>query len=991
MSGLHQQRSSWPPRRWGVVGFAAYVLLSLGLVLLLLIDPLIDGPSGLIKLAWFTSAPLSHGLDPCAWDYEGSWRIGSVSGDPRQLNFSVEPAINCATLSNITAVSFVADPFLYVPDNGTSAPAGSALAKLAGSESGSAVPWFAFFEMKNLGPYKGELGTAVSYDRGASWRYLGPALVEPFHLSYPLVMYDKDSNQYLMFAETIGSKEGSIRVYGTSAEAFPFGWKVVATKYPADPGWPSTRRWFQFGMPAKYVDTSPVYYRDRWWIFTTRVGTPPAGQPKYTLLLYTAETLLGEWKPHPAALAGVPYAPAPGGRVPFGIDADKRTARNGGRPFVLDGTIYRWAQDCTHYYGEAMTLLRADVADEQSYKESEVVRYEPTRDGVTWRSQRLHHVDVQRLPDGSWWGFADGDRYADGHMHFLAKEKWFVDLKAVVRQLILIQLGVVLMAAALLTAATSTAAAYVARRLFVCFPSSAGSAVGTALGRLRLATSKLQLAMPTSSAAAVGGGGGLLGTVAAVVVMLAAAVAVAVGLMAAFPALVPCPRWTISVPPLPTSPHFVPDRPFLDPAAPYDVTNLTVITGCSHGFFDRLENLVGSLQYWAPRSPVVVYDLGFTSAQLAQMRCWQGVEVRRFPWERYPAYVRERTNYAFKALVVQLGVEEAAKAALWLDCGLEVRSPLTPFAASMAAHGHVSAQQSTSPGRQGWPQGHMAEKYQAPYLNMTQAEYERVRYLPYCAAGVQGFVRGSAAHRLILLPAVACSLDKDRCIAPPGHSRDQHCYEQTAYTLNIRRHNFSTCLPREYGATSSTRKTSYDPRQSSAPIVVASRRHRQPKPYRPLLRRRPACRPDPPSNPWPSLASERADSSMWHASLGTRMQGYGRALLDFAVQAGCCAGLHVLAQTLLWAQVLAVLWHAQAESLVASGHRLLAFALPLPTLLRMTTTARGGAWGGGGGGGGGGGESLLRRAKTLLATAAAASAYLAIVSVATMRMTCNVV
>lgn len=41
---------------------------------------------------------------------------------------------------------------------------------------------------------------------------------------------------------------------------------------------------------CRYVDTAPVWFEGRWWIFTTRVGTPAAGQPKYTLLVYTADT-----------------------------------------------------------------------------------------------------------------------------------------------------------------------------------------------------------------------------------------------------------------------------------------------------------------------------------------------------------------------------------------------------------------------------------------------------------------------------------------------------------------------------------------------------------------------------------------------------------------------------------------------------------------------------------------------------------------------------
>lgn len=64
---------------------------------------------------------------------------------------------------------------------------------------------------------------------------------------------------------------------------------------------------------------------------------------------------------------------------------------------------------------------------------------------------------------------------------------------------------------------------------------------------------------------------------------------------------------------------------------------------------------------------------------------------------------------------------------------------------------------------------------------MQRADYLHVaRPLPRCAGGFQGFVRGSAAHRNILLPVVSCSLAPG-CMAA-GKSQDQG-----AFTLAIRR------------------------------------------------------------------------------------------------------------------------------------------------------------------------------------------------------------
>ena len=52
----------------------------------------------------------------------------------------------------------------------------------------SDTEWYAFFEMKNLALYRGEIGVAVSRDQGATWAHMGTALARPFHLSFPLVL-----------------------------------------------------------------------------------------------------------------------------------------------------------------------------------------------------------------------------------------------------------------------------------------------------------------------------------------------------------------------------------------------------------------------------------------------------------------------------------------------------------------------------------------------------------------------------------------------------------------------------------------------------------------------------------------------------------------------------------------------------------------------------------------------------------------------------------
>ncbi|GIM07718.1 hypothetical protein Vretimale_11792, partial [Volvox reticuliferus] len=419
----------------------------------------------------------------------------------------------------------------------------------------------------------------------------------------------------------------------------------------------------------------------------------------------------------------------------------------------------------------------------------------------------------------------------------------------------------------------------------------------------------------------------------------AMALVVAVTVMLALPSAVPCPRWMVIVRPFTSPPHYVPQQPFVDPAGPFDVSNLTIVSGCTMSFMDRLENLVGSLQYWEPRTPIVLYDLGFTSKQLAQIRCWRGVQVVRFPYEEYPAHVRETNNYAFKPLVFEHALERYP-VMLWIDCGLEVRDSLEPMREVLARDGYVGAQQSGAPADYSY-----TEMYAVPFFKLSEQEYDRIKNLPFCAGGLQGYVRGAASERLILGPAAACARDVN-CTSPPGHSRSNYMYDQTSFTLHIRLNNYSSCMPRETFCTSAVKKLSWDPTSSSAPIVLASRRHRWPKPYQNRVASQPAdCSPDPSTNPWRSVSSEHPETVTKSSSLLFKISFvYGQAAGDFIIQASCCLGFHLMAQGVLVAALL-----------VGELRRRLSASRGCPGGLSISLSSN--ASGGGGGGGSGGGAS----------------------------------
>lgn len=170
-----------------------------------------------------------------------------------------------------------------------------------------------------------------------------------------------------------------------------------------------------------------------------------------------------------------------------------------------------------------------------------------------------------------------------------------------------------------------------------------------------------------------------------------------------------------------------------------------------------------------------------------------------------------------------------------------------------------------------------------------------------------------------------CSL-RPTCIAPPGASRLNHNFDQTAFTLAIRTANY-TCLPRETHCMWSTKKLARAPRQPSQPIEIASRGHRLPKPYTSLLKKRgkSVCTPSR-EVPWAANAPTHSPSHMQRYSMSFRLQKiYLQPMLDALVQAGTCTDVHYIAHILFWVLCACVwggfsLWGIRCRALHDSWH-----------------------------------------------------------------------
>lgn len=311
----------------------------------------------------------------CEEDSEGSWSIGVFYGDsPFSLkpieamnvweNTSAawpvaNPIVTCGSVTDSGFPSnFVADPFLYVQ--------GDVL--------------YLFFETKNSLTRQGDIGVAKSVDNGASWEQLGVVLDEEWHLSYPYV-FDYNGQIYMM---PEGSQKGDLRLY--RADNFPLKWELekVILKRPL-------------------IDSFIMKHESRYYLFGsdhTRISTKKNGE----LEIWYSNSPLGPWKQHK--------------KNPV-YNTNKNTgARNGGRPFVYNGNVYRVGQDDGETYGKRVRVFKIEVLTPYNYREVEVELglEKPTKGRNAWNGARSHHLDVQRLPSGKWIAVSDGDRTASGDM-----------------------------------------------------------------------------------------------------------------------------------------------------------------------------------------------------------------------------------------------------------------------------------------------------------------------------------------------------------------------------------------------------------------------------------------------------------------------------------------------------------------------------------------------------------------------------------------------
>jgi hypothetical protein len=278
------------------------------------------------------------------------WTLGVYIGaSPLQLRPAPKVANPVLTASDVAdmKVDAVAHPFLVIKDQ----------------------RYYMFFTAKDLKSDTGGIGLAESND-GMKWRFRRTVIREPFVQSHPFVF--EWQNEYYLIPEA--HTETSVRLY--KATAFPGEWKYVGNLLEGD----------HFILEGDhFISPTLTHYKGLWWLFTS-----PSGND--TLRLFYASDFKGPWKEHPLS--------------PI-VKKDLRTARPAGRPFVIDGSLYRLGQDCYPTYGRAVHAFQITDISPTTYAEKMVETPVVEASGEGWNSDGMHHVDAQRTLTGQWIAVVD--------------------------------------------------------------------------------------------------------------------------------------------------------------------------------------------------------------------------------------------------------------------------------------------------------------------------------------------------------------------------------------------------------------------------------------------------------------------------------------------------------------------------------------------------------------------------------------------------------
>ncbi|MET0605886.1 MAG: hypothetical protein ABWZ80_05480 [Beijerinckiaceae bacterium] len=196
---------------------------------------------------------------------------------------------------------------------------------------------------------KGVLSYAT-LDADGRFSPLKPALEATHHLSYPMI-FERDGEVWM-----IPESSNARRIELYRADPFPDRWTLER-------------------VPFEDVIASDMTFLEhggKLWLLGTLAEEN--GSTWDGLCAYSADSLMGEWRPHPLN--------------PLIIDAS--CARPAGMAAVTARGLVRPVQDCRQRYGGALALARIDRLDEEGFEQTVIARLAPD---ARWKAIGVHTLN----------------------------------------------------------------------------------------------------------------------------------------------------------------------------------------------------------------------------------------------------------------------------------------------------------------------------------------------------------------------------------------------------------------------------------------------------------------------------------------------------------------------------------------------------------------------------------------------------------------------
>ncbi|OJY34712.1 MAG: hypothetical protein BGP06_17860 [Rhizobiales bacterium 65-9] len=243
----------------------------------------------------------------------------------------------------IDRLRWPASSYIPIPDDGTRFYADPFIVAHEGRR-------FIFVEDYPFATNKGVI-SYVALDEVGRASAPRPALERPCHLSYPMI-FQRDGAIW-MIPETSGAR--TIELY--RADPFPDRWTLARVLVE----------------DVIASDMTLLDHGGRLWLLGTI--TDEGASTWDALGLFSADSLFGEWRAHPAN--------------PALIDAS--CARPAGFCAQTGAGLIRPAQDCRGGYGAAIAFARIDRLDEEAFEQTIIARLRPD---PRWNAAGAHTVNA---------------------------------------------------------------------------------------------------------------------------------------------------------------------------------------------------------------------------------------------------------------------------------------------------------------------------------------------------------------------------------------------------------------------------------------------------------------------------------------------------------------------------------------------------------------------------------------------------------------------